>query len=242
MMSVSSMTTTSGRNWTSSMNRAIEAIGLNRLKGAVPRSQREGARLKRMNETSSRPPCCTPGTWAYTTRHRYVVKARGPASARSCEMCGRPAEHWATVPEQDDRPHVHDVHAGYRSLCRGCHKAYDTWYGADDADATALDSTRPRRTPTTDRAQQTLTDAAVIARFFARGELVPNYELMPALQAFWPERYAGRSHTSIGADLRIIPGRSLQWREGDRMVKGRLSDDIINAADALRHEQDGGVK
>jgi hypothetical protein len=58
----------------------------------------------------------------YVTRHRRVVRIRGPASNYTCEACEfARAEDWATLHgETGDDP------SDYASLCRSCHRMYDT--------------------------------------------------------------------------------------------------------------------
>jgi hypothetical protein len=70
----------------------------------------------------------------YVTVHLRLARLRGPASARSCESCGQPAQQWAydhqdpaeLVEYRNGRlmPYSTDVEH-YRPLCTTCHVAAD---------------------------------------------------------------------------------------------------------------------
>jgi hypothetical protein len=60
----------------------------------------------------------------YFANHVKVRDARGPAWQHTCEHCGSPANHWATIHETTG-----ESPEDYMALCWSCHAKYDDFAG-----------------------------------------------------------------------------------------------------------------
>lgn len=62
-----------------------------------------------------------PGSTDYSTLHKRVAVARGPASAHQCALCSDQAREWSQIHGTDGT----DPERHYRPLCVSCHRSYD---------------------------------------------------------------------------------------------------------------------